>query len=303
MQRRDRSPMSFEAWIIATGVLVGVSCALIGTFLVLRRMAMLADAISHTVLLGIVSAFLVTGSLDGIPMFIGAAVSGLLTAFLVQLLHSKGVQSDAAIGVVFTSLFAVGVILLSVYGANVHLDIEHSLMGEIAFVPWNTITVFGVDIGPKAFWMLASVLVLNVLLIGMCYKEFKIASFDPQMALALGIPVLLIHYVQMGMLSLTTVASFDSVGAVLVVAMLIVPPAAAHLLTDRLLSMLILSALIGGLSAVAGYFFATWLNVSISGAMAAMTGVCYAGAFLFSPLNGVVTRKLRTLNMQKERAG
>ncbi|BDG81211.1 metal ABC transporter permease [Bacillus halotolerans] len=294
--------MSFEAWIIVTGILVGVSCALIGTFLVLRRMAMLADAISHTVLLGIVGAFLVTKSLDGIPMFIGAAVSGLLTAFLVQLLHSKGVQSDAAIGVVFTSLFAVGVILLSVYGANVHLDIEHSLMGEIAFVPWNTITVFGVDIGPKAFWMLVVVLLFNITMVSVCYKEFKISSFDPQMALAIGIPVMLIHYLQMGMLSLTTVASFDSVGAILVVAMLIVPPAAAHLLTDRLLYMLIISAAIGGLSALLGYICATWLNVSISGAMAAMTGVFYAGAFLFSPSNGVMTKKIRTLKTEKERA-
>ncbi|MEC0252441.1 MULTISPECIES: metal ABC transporter permease [Bacillus] len=294
--------MSFEAWIIVTGILVGVSCALIGTFLVLRRMAMLADAISHTVLLGIVSAFLVTKSLDGIPMFIGAAVSGLLTAFLVQLLHSKGVQSDAAIGVVFTSLFAVGVILLSVYGANVHLDIEHSLMGEIAFVPWNTITVFGVDIGPKAFWMLVVVLLFNITMVSVCYKEFKISSFDPQMALAIGIPVMLIHYLQMGMLSLTTVASFDSVGAILVVAMLVVPPAAAHLLTDRLLYMLIISAAIGGLSALLGYICATWLNVSISGAMAAMTGVFYAGAFLFSPSNGVMTKKIRMLTTEKERA-
>ncbi|MEC1627515.1 metal ABC transporter permease [Bacillus mojavensis] len=294
--------MSFEAWIIVTGILVGVSCALIGTFLVLRRMAMLADAISHTVLLGIVGAFLVTKSLDGIPMFIGAAVSGLLTAFLVQLLHSKGVQSDAAIGVVFTSLFAVGVILLSVYGANVHLDIEHSLMGEIAFVPWNTVTIFGVDIGPKAFWMLVAVLLINITMVSVCYKEFKIASFDPQMALAIGIPVMLIHYLQMGMLSLTTVASFDSVGAILVVAMLIVPPAAAHLLTDRLLYMLIISAVIGGLSALLGYICATWLNVSISGAMAAMTGVFYAGAFLFSPSNGVMTKKMRTFKTQKERA-
>ncbi|KUP34769.1 iron ABC transporter [Bacillus halotolerans] len=294
--------MSFEAWIIVTGILVGVSCALIGTFLVLRRMAMLADAISHTVLLGIIGAFLVTKSLDGIPMFIGAAVSGLLTAFLVQLLHSKGVQSDAAIGVVFTSLFAVGVILLSVYGANVHLDIEHSLMGEIAFVPWNTITVFGVDIGPKAFWMLVVVLLFNITMVSVCYKEFKISSFDPQMALAIGIPVMLIHYLQMGMLSLTTVASFDSVGAILVVAMLIVPPAAAHLLTDRLLYMLIISAAIGGLSALLGYICATWLNVSISGAMAAMTGVFYAGAFLFSPSNGVMTKKIRTLKTEKERA-
>ncbi|MDQ7723131.1 metal ABC transporter permease [Bacillus halotolerans] len=294
--------MSFEAWIIVTGILVGVSCALIGTFLVLRRMAMLADAISHTVLLGIVGAFLVTKSLDGIPMFIGAAVSGLLTAFLVQLLHSKGVQSDAAIGVVFTSLFAVGVILLSVYGANVHLDIEHSLMGEIAFVPWNTITVFGVDIGPKAFWMLVVVLLFNITMVSVCYKEFKISSFDPQMALAIGIPVMLIHYLQMGMLSLTTVASFDSVGAILVVAMLVVPPAAAHLLTDRLLYMLIISAAIGGLSALLGYICATWLNVSISGAMAAMTGVFYAGAFLFSPSNGVMTKKIRMLTTEKERA-
>ncbi|WIG46017.1 metal ABC transporter permease [Bacillus halotolerans] len=294
--------MSFEAWIIVTGILVGVSCALIGTFLVLRRMAMLADAISHTVLLGIVGAFLVTNSLDGISMFIGAAVSGLLTAFLVQLLHSKGVQSDAAIGVVFTSLFAVGVILLSVYGANVHLDIEHSLMGEIAFVPWNTITVFGVDIGPKAFWMLVVVLLFNITMVSVCYKEFKISSFDPQMALALGIPVMLIHYLQMGMLSLTTVASFDSVGAILVVAMLIVPPAAAHLLTDRLLYMLIISAVIGGLSALLGYICATWLNVSISGAMAAMTGVFYAGAFLFSPSNRVMTKKIRMLKTEKERA-
>lgn len=153
-----------------------------------------------------------------------ATVSGLLTAFLVQLLHSKGIQSDAAIGVVFTSLFAVGVILLSVYGANVHLDIEHSLMGEIAFVPWNTVTIFGVDIGPKAFWMLVAVSLINITMVSVCYKEFKIASFDPQMALAIGIPVMLIHYLQMGMLSLTTVASFDSVGAILVVAMLIVPP-------------------------------------------------------------------------------
>ncbi|UTL71781.1 metal ABC transporter permease [Bacillus halotolerans] len=294
--------MSLEAWIIVTGILVGVSCALIGTFLVLRRMAMLADAISHTVLLGIVGAFLVTKSLDGIPMFIGAAVSGLLTAFLVQLLHSKGVQSDAAIGVVFTSLFAVGVILLSVYGANVHLDIEHSLMGEIAFVPWNTITVFGVDIGPKAFWMLVVVLLFNITMVSVCYKEFKISSFDPQMALAIGIPVMLIHYLQMGMLSLTTVASFDSVGAILVVAMLIVPPAAAHLLTDRLLYMLIISAAIGGLSGLLGYICATWLNVSISGAMAAMTGVFYAGAFLFSPSNGVMTKKIRMLKTEKERA-
>lgn len=284
--------MSYEAWIIVTGMLVGVTCALIGAFLVLRKMSMLADAISHTVLLGIVGSFLITRTLDGLPMFIGAVIVGLLTAFFVQLLHSNGVQSDAAIGVVFTSLFAVGVILLSVYGGNVHLDVEHTLMGEIAFVPWDTVELFGTDIGPSAFWKLLIVLVINLTILFFFYKEFKLAAFDPEMALAIGIPVLFLHYLQMGMLSITTVASFDSVGAILVVAMLIVPPAAAYLLTDRLLTMLLYSAGIGALSAVSGYYLALLLNVSISGAMAAMTGFFFALAFFFSPAHGLIAKRV-----------
>ncbi|MCT6832134.1 MAG: metal ABC transporter permease, partial [Bacillus velezensis] len=154
-------------------------------------------------------------------------------------------------------------------------------------------------IGPKALWMILSVLIINVLLIVCCYKEFKIAAFDPEMAIAIGIPVLVIHYVQMGMLSLTTVASFDSVGAVLVVAMLIVPPAAANLLTNRLSSMLFISAGIGGLSAVLGYGAATWLNVSISGAMAAMTGVFFLLAFLFSPAQGLISKRLAARKLKR----
>ncbi|MBD1380258.1 metal ABC transporter permease [Metabacillus arenae] len=282
--------MSYEAWIIMTGMLVGVSCALIGSFLILRKMAMLADAISHTVLLGIVGAYLVTRTLDGPYLLIGAALVGLLTAFLVQLLNGKGVQGDAAIGVVFTFLFAVGVILLSLYGGNVHLDVDHALMGEITFIPWDTLSWNGYELGPKAVWMLGSVLVINLLIFTIFYKEFKLASFDPEMALAIGIPVMFIHYLQMGMLSITTVASFDSVGAILVVAMLIVPPAAAYLLTDRLLTMLIISAGMGALSAVAGYYTATWLNVSIAGSMATMTGILFLITFVFSPRHGLLSK-------------
>lgn len=297
--------MSYEAWIIVTGMLVGVTCALIGAFLVLRRMSMLADAISHTVLLGIVGSFLVTRTLDGLPMFIGAVIVGLLTAFFVQLLNTNGVQSDAAIGVVFTSLFAVGVILLSVYGGNVHLDVEHTLMGEIAFVPWDTIELFGRDIGPGAFWMLVIVLVINAAILALFYKEFKLAAFDPEMALAIGIPVLVLHYLQMGMLSITTVASFDSVGAILVVAMLIVPPAAAYLLTDRLITMLFYSAGIGALSAISGYYAAYLLNVSISGAMASMTGVFFILAFFFAPSHGVIAKRMvqRRIRLQTIKEG
>lgn len=142
--------MSYDAWILLTGSLVGLTCGVTGALLVLRKMSMLADAISHTVLLGIVGAFFVTQSLNGLPMFIGAAIVGVLTAFFVQMLDSSGVQSDAAIGVVFTSLFALGVVLISFVGDSVHLDVEHALMGEIAFIPWDTLNFQGMNLGPKA---------------------------------------------------------------------------------------------------------------------------------------------------------
>ncbi|MDQ0216442.1 manganese/zinc/iron transport system permease protein [Oikeobacillus pervagus] len=284
--------MSYEAWIILTGSLVGISCGLIGVFLVLRRMAMLADAISHTALLGIVGAYLVSQSLDGIYMLIGATIVGLLTAFFVQVLHSSGVQADAAIGVVFTALFALGVILLSLYAGDVHLDTDHALMGEITFVPWDTVEMNGVNMGPKAVWMLGSVLFINLVIISLFYKEIKISSFDPEMALAIGIPVLFIHYLLMGMLSITTVASFDSVGAILVVAMLIVPASTAYLLTDRLIVMLMISCAVGVLSAILGYYIALLWNVSIAGSMATAVGFIFAITFFLSPKHGLMSKWL-----------
>ncbi|AST92967.1 MULTISPECIES: metal ABC transporter permease [Sutcliffiella] len=284
--------MTYEAWIIVTGSLVGITCGITGCFLILRKMAMLADAISHTVLLGIVAAYLVSSSMEGIYMFAGAIIVGLLTAFFVQLLHSSGVQSDAAIGVVFTSLFALGVVLISLYAGRIHLDVDHALMGEIAFVPWNTWEIGGVDLGPIAVWMLGIVLFINLTLIVIFYKELKITSFDPEMATAIGIPVMFIHYVLMGMLSITTVASFDSVGAILVVAMLIAPGASAYLLTDRLSIMLLLSALLGVLAAGLGYYAASILNVSISGSMATMAGILFVLCFFFSPKHGIFIKWL-----------
>lgn len=292
--------MSYEGWIILTGSLVGITSGITGCFLILRKMAMLADAISHTVLLGIVGAYLVSSSLEGIYMFIGALVVGLLTAFFVQLLHSSGVQSDAAIGVVFTSLFALGVILVSLYAGKIHLDVDHALMGEIAFVPWDTFVFAGMELGPKAVWMLATVLTINIALIVFFYKELKICAFDPEMAAAIGIPVMFMHYLLMGMLSITTVASFDSVGAILVVAMLIAPGASAYLLTDRLSVMLVLSAVIGVASAVLGYYFAYFYNVSISGSMAMMAGVLFVLTFFLSPKHGIVMKWIFRRSLTKE---
>lgn len=284
---------TYSMWIIITGCLVGLTCGISGAILVLRKMAMIADAISHTVLLGIVLAFLVTQSLSGFPMLIGALIIGLFTAIFIEMLHRSGIPSDAAIGVVFTSLFALGVVLISLIGNQVHLDVKHALMGEITFVPWNQLTIAGETYGPVAVWMLGIVCIFNILMIILFYRPIKISTFDPAYAKLIGIPVGFIHYLLMSMVSMSTVASFDSVGAILVVAMLIVPGATAYLISQRFLQMILLSGLFGVLAAISGYYVASFWNVSIAGAMASMTGIFFLLAFLFSPTQGIVIKKIR----------
>ncbi len=290
--------MTYTLWILLTASLVGVTCGLVGVFLILRQMAMMADAISHTVLLGIVLAFLITRELQGMHMLIGALLAGLLTAFLVQWLHSLDVQLDASMGIVFTTLFAIGVILISTSVGNAHLDVQHALMGEITFIPWEKTTLPILGEIPKATAMLGFVLFIILFMIILLYKEWKITTFDPLLAASLGIPVLLLHYIFMGMVSLTTVASFDAVGAIMVVAMLITPAASSYLWTDRLPVMLILSPLFGVMSAFLGYFIAAWIDTSISGSMAFATGIIFLISFLFSPKHGLIMKSRQTEQLE-----
>lgn len=289
--------MSYTAWILLTASLVGLSCGIIGVFLILRRMAMMADAISHTVLLGIVTAYLVTKELSGMHMLIGAIAAGLLTAILVQWFHSRGVQQDASIGVVFTTLFAIGVILIATRVGNAHLDVKHALMGEITFVPWNTVELLWLGAVPEATLILSIVFIIVLAVITMFYKEWKLTSFDTALAASIGVPVVFMHYVFMALVSVTTVASFDAVGAIMVVAMLITPAAAAYLWTDRLVVMLILSSMFGVISAIAGYYVAVWLDTSISGSMAFATGIIFMISFVGSPKHGILSRYIKPVTI------
>jgi manganese/zinc/iron transport system permease protein len=278
-------------WIVLTGSLAAASCALLGTFLVLRKMSLLGDALSHAVLPGIAVAFLFSDSRAIVPMFIGAALCGLLTTLLVEAFHRRwNVQEDASIGIVFTALFALGVVLVTAYAGQVDLDQECVLYGEIAYTPWDILIWNGRDIGPRPVWILATVFVLNLLFISLLYKELKIASFDPAMAMAVGVNATLVHYLLMGMVSLTTVASFESVGAILVVAMFIVPGAAAYLWSDRLQVMLMLAAVFGVTSAWGGYWAAGIWDSSIAGAMVVVVGAIFLVSLLFSPNQGVIAR-------------
>lgn len=276
-------------YIILTACLVSVSCALLGCYLVLRKMAMVGDAISHAVLPGIVIAFLISGSRDSITMLAGAGLIGILTTFLIEFFHKKAkLQTDASIGVTFTWLFAIGVVLISLFAGKVDLDQDCVLYGEIAYVPLDLIiTGNGLILGPKAFYVMGSVLLVILVFIILGYKELYLTTFDPAYASAIGISTTLWHYLLMGAVSATTVASFESVGAILVVALLIAPAAAAYLITDNFKMMLILACALGILSSVTGYYLAVWLDGSIAGAIATMTGIFFFSVLVFSPSYGL----------------
>lgn len=265
-------------WIMLSGSLVAINGALLGSFLILRRMALIGDAISHAVLPGIAAAFLLTGTLSSVPTLLGAAAVGLLCSVLIDTIQRRAqVQNDAAIGMVFTFLFAVGVIMVSSLAGNADLDQECVLYGELAFIIFDP-RVWGMPIS-TAILMGNLAVVLLALQIG--YRGLFLTTFDPGYARALGMSTLFWHYLLMALVSLTTVVSFESVGAILVVAFLVAPAAIAHLLTERLIPMLITAALAGILASIGGYYLATALNANLAGAMTVVLGLEFLLVFLY----------------------
>ena len=271
-------------------MLVAANCASIGAFLVLRQMAMMSDAISHAVLLGIVIAVFVVGGRETVPVIVGGVLSGILTVSLVELLYRTGkLKKDSSIGIVFPFLFAIGVILVTQAG-NVHIDAQHVLYGSIEFVPFDTLYMDEINIGSKSLWVLGVLAIANISFIAILYKELKIGTFDASLAVSVGLMPVLIHYLLMIMVATTAVVAFESVGAILVIAFFIVPAAGAYLLTDRLYRMIILSVGLGIVSAITGYLLAILADVSIAGSMATMAGVVFGLIWVFAPNRGLISR-------------
>ena len=270
-------------------IVTAAACALPGVFLVLRRMTLMSDAISHAILPGIVLAFFLTESLSSPLLILAAAGTGVLTVLFVELLQrTKLVKEDAAIGLTFPALFSIGVILISRFAKNVHLDTDAVLLGELAIAPLNRLEVFGYNLGPLSLYVMGGILVLNFAFILLFYKELKLVTFDVSLAAALGFTPTLIHYGLMTLVSITTVGAFDAVGSILVVALIAGPPATAYLMTDRLSRMLILSAIIGSVNAVTGYWIAFLFDVSIAGSIATMTLLIFLSVFLVVPNRGLI---------------
>jgi manganese/zinc/iron transport system permease protein len=300
IEQRD---LSAPLWTMLVGITCNSTCAILGCYLVLRRMSLLGDAISHAVLPGIVLGYLFSGSLVGLPIFLGALAVGVLTSVLTQGISSLGrVPEDTSLGVVFTSLFAVGVVLVSIFGRNVDLDIDCVLSGLIDFAGVDLVRVLGWEVS-RPLVTLVPALVVTLALVLLLWKEFKIVSFDPALAAAMGLRVMFIHYLLMTMVAGVVVASFEAVGSILVVAMLIVPAASAALLTDRLGWMMAWAVALGASAAVFGYLLAVMLATSVAGMMAAMTGVQFAAAVFLAPRQGLVSRWVRNKNLAVRIAG
>lgn len=295
--------MSWEAlfssatlWSLLVAGISNTSCAILGCYLVLRRQSLLGDAISHAVLPGIVVAYLATGSLSTLPIVAGAMAVGLLTAFLTESLRDYGnVPEDASMGAVFTALFAIGVLLLATLARGSHVD-DCVLYGLIEFVSLDTESFLGWEI-PRALFSMSAALALVIAFVAAFWKELKIVSFDSALTTAMGLNATTMHYALMAMVALVTVTSFEAVGSILVIAMLIVPAATAQMLTDRLRSMILCAVAVGWIAAIVGTALATWFNTSMAGMMAVVSGMEFALAVVFAPRYGVVSKAWHTLNL------
>ncbi len=293
-----------DTWIVVVGVLAAMSCALLGNYLVLRRMSMMGDAISHAVLPGLAIAFLISGSRDSLPMIFGAILIGILTTLMIQGIDKlSGLDRGASMGVVFTTLFALGLILIRQAADHVDLDPSCVLYGAIELTPLDTYIAMGREV-PRAAITNGAMLVINGLFVLFFFKELKITSFDPALATTIGINANLMQYLLMTLVAATTIAAFESVGSILVIAMLIVPGAAAHLMTDRMGPMLVISLIFAALSALLGHLGAitipTWFgfqDTSTAGMMAFAAGFLFCVTLLFAPRYGLISRLVHQFSL------
>lgn len=299
---------------LLAGTLACVTCAILGNYLVLRRMSLMGDAISHSVLPGLVIAFMLSGSRDPLPMFVGATIAGLFTVGLVELLRRYArVEPGAAMGVVFSVMFAMGVLLLERgAGRQVDLDADCVLNGVMETMIWfppeeaGSLARWSTWVSlPRQVWTLGVVLLVVLAAVGMLFKELRIVAFDPGLATSQGFHAGLLNTLLMVLVACATVASFEAVGSILVIAMLICPAASARMLTDRLWVQVVLSVVLAAAAGITGYLLGAYAPtllglpaaVSASGMITVVAGVIMLLSVLFAPSHGTVARRFRRVRM------
>ncbi len=282
--------------IVVQSFLVSAACGWIGILLIIRRLALVGDAISHSVLPGIVIVAVLFQSLTGPMVMIGAMIAGFVTTLLIEWVHRYSrIKPDAAIGIIFVSMFALGVVMLSQIGGAVHLDADCVLFGDI-----SEVAMPGQGLVPPQITQSAIVLLLTMALTLIFYKEILVSAFDPILATSVGIKAQWLHYGKMAWLSVVVVSAFESVGSVIVVAMLIIPGAFALLLTRRLWRALLLSLVHAAVSSVLGYHVALWLNTNAPATVVSVGLLLFVLAWFCSPQQGLIPMVLARMELSRE---
>ncbi len=282
-------------------VAVSLSCALPGNFLVLRKMVLVGDAISHVLLLGIVLAYFVTHDPASPLLFLGAAAIGAFTVAVVEALQrTQWIKEDAAIGLVFPALFSAGTLLASLYLRNTHLDVDRVLLGSAELSYLDQLRISGRDLGPRGFYIPMLIMVIHTALLVVFFKIIKLSTFDPALAMSMGFRPTLVHYALMFGVSMTTVASFDAVGPVLVLAFFAIPPVMARLLTNRLKFMIIWSLILSVMAAVIGTNVAIQFDITIAGTVTSILGLQFCLIYLFAPEKGLISEIVRRIRAIRE---
>lgn len=280
-------------------LVTAIACSIIGVFLVLRSLSMLADAISHSILLGIVLAYFIVKDITSVYLVFGAALFGIVTVFSIESLSkTKLVKNDDAVGIIFPMFFALAVILITKYARNVHLDVDVVLMGEVIMAPLNTMNFFGFEI-PKSLFQMSVMGLINLAFIIIFFKELKLTTFDGEFAKIAGFSDLILFYSLMTLTSFTTVVAFEAVGAILVISFLITPAASAYLISKNLKTMIIISVLYSIINSVLGFVFAMYYNLSMSGMTATIAGITFLLTFLFNR-NGLLMKIFTQKRKHKE---
>lgn len=288
--------------ILVVAFFTAIACALAGFFLVLRRQAMIADAIGHAVLPGLVAAYALAG-LNPLVNFVGAVAAALLTVGLVEaLIRSKRLKDDSAIGLVFPTLFAIGVFFVSVFFRGAHLDADAVLFGEIVMTPLERFYFMDRDLGPQAAWLAFAIILAACVLMVIAWRPLTAATFDHESARAMGLRPSLAQWLLMTLVACASVAAFRSVGAILATALIVVPTVIAQMLSRRLSGVLVISLLAAAVASLGGSAAAIKWDIPVSGTIAFSLGILLFVTSLFSPQKGLVLQALMR-RQQKEQFG
>ncbi len=292
--------MGIEFWTLAIAVVTSLACALCGVLLLVNREAMVSEGLSHAVLPGIILAYIVIRDRSSPWLILSAGLAGLLMVVLVQAIQrTRLVKDDASLGIVFPALFSIGIVMASRELGNTHFHAHCIIDGNLALAPLDRWILGGADVGPSPFYVMAGVLAVVVLFVVLLFKELKLMVFDPGLAKSLGFKPAILHIVWLALVSMTTVSAFETAGSILVVALMITPPAAAYLLTDDLKRMFLIGGALGVASAVLGFYLGLWLDVAPTGPMASVSGAIFLVVLFLAPKRGLLARRRRRLAQQR----